>query len=161
MGEWIWLPRWVTAEARERVAQGTRCNCQAFCAFYESGDGPQTPRWGEICPVYFIDRPEIFECTSREGALDFTYLPWDVPQLRSALIRFGNREIFFEFGWGSGIPGDYWLEHFVLDLAGRGMHVRLPRGLLRAAFDEPQTDVWTELGNKLNLLLLSGVSSSQ
>ena len=154
----VWFPNWVSRRARSRVASGGLCDCPEFC-FRLRNPGAETPLLREVCPFYFYERPEVFQCSSRTGALDFVYLPWDVPTLKSCLIRFEENQILFEFGWepeGSNDFRDYYLERVTLfrdrpDAVG----VRLPRGLPTSTGPAILVgDLWERLGEYLNLVLV-------
>ena len=107
------IPSWLPGNTPAKLFRGMICDCAKFCAYYGRGWGGK-PSAVSVCPLYFRNRPDVFECVSAVRSLDFVYLPKDTPQLKSAVVKYRRADVRFHFIKEVDADGRLLEEDFIL-----------------------------------------------
>ena len=98
--KWWQIPEWLSEDTKLKLLQGQTCDCEKFCNYYQGGRG-RRPDPRDLCPLYLRNRPNIFEFSSTPGKLQFLFVPKTSQRLRSAVFRYDNSRLFYQFCWES------------------------------------------------------------
>ena len=94
----IWLPSWVSNEVRQGLTSDNGCHCSTFCEYFRQGGRGVRPTVGNLCPLYFRDRPVAFTAFSGTQAVIFIDR---APAARDSLfVGFDEEKVTFQFGRG-------------------------------------------------------------